>query len=133
MEQQKIEMLETMLDAEAKKLASCAVLLQSFWRGLIERRQALTLLALLVQKYKTDSRGAADWCGDGAYAVPNADSAALDDGHYHISRVPRACRAPLPPVPPVFGYFIVLFKFLLSFFFCVRVGTLWSMRRGWRG
>jgi hypothetical protein len=52
MEQQKIEMLETMMDAEAKKLASCAVLLQSFWRGLIERRQALTLLALPVQKYK---------------------------------------------------------------------------------
>ena len=52
MEQQRIEMLETMMDAEAKKLASCAVLLQSFWRGLIERRQALTLLALPVQKYK---------------------------------------------------------------------------------
>jgi hypothetical protein len=31
-------MIKTMMDAETKKLDKCAVLLQSFWRGLLQRR-----------------------------------------------------------------------------------------------
>ena len=33
-----LEMIRQMMDAETKKLDKCAVLVQSFWRGLQERR-----------------------------------------------------------------------------------------------
>ena len=38
MEQKKLAMIQQMMDADTKKLGKCAVLVQSLWRGILERR-----------------------------------------------------------------------------------------------
>ena len=51
MQLQKLEMIRQMMDAETKKLDKCAVLVQSCWRGVLERR--LISAELLRMRYRT--------------------------------------------------------------------------------
>ena len=51
MQLQKLEMIRQMMDAETKKLDKCAVLVQSCWRGILERR--LISAELLRMRYRT--------------------------------------------------------------------------------